>query len=84
MSISAPWGLRTVYPQNWAGRYYAQKSALLTVNATPTSHVAPASHVAPRKTGKSFLPGRGVLVLCARAATMIEDRRWMTMRSDLF
>lgn len=35
LSISAPWGLRTVYPTSWAGRYYAQKSALLTVNATP-------------------------------------------------
>ena len=35
LSISAPWGLRTVYPTTWAGRYYAQKSALLTVNATP-------------------------------------------------
>jgi len=35
LSITAPWGLRTVYPSTWAGRYYAQKSSLLTVNATP-------------------------------------------------
>src|SRR5476651_391387 len=36
LSISAPWGLRTDYPATWAGRYYAQKSSLLTINATPT------------------------------------------------
>lgn len=35
LSITAPWGLRTNYPSNWAGRYYAQKSSLLTINATP-------------------------------------------------
>jgi long-chain fatty acid transport protein len=35
LSISAPWGLRTDYPAGWAGRYYAGKSELLTVNATP-------------------------------------------------
>ncbi len=35
LSISAPWGLRTDYPLSWAGRYYAQKSSLFTVNATP-------------------------------------------------
>lgn len=36
LSISAPWGLRTDYPATWAGRYYAQKSELLTVNIMPT------------------------------------------------
>ena len=36
LSISAPWGLRTDYPANWAGRYYGQKTELLTINATPT------------------------------------------------
>ncbi len=36
LSISAPWGLRTDYPSTWGGRYYAQKSSLLTINATPT------------------------------------------------
>jgi len=35
LSISAPWGLRTDYPAGWAGRYYAGKSELLTVNVTP-------------------------------------------------
>ena len=35
LSISAPWGLRTDYPASWAGRYYALKSELLTINATP-------------------------------------------------
>jgi hypothetical protein len=71
----------------WFGKSRACAAAPSTVSAvkaTPTSYVAPTGHVAPRKTGKSFLLGRGVLVLCARAATMIEDRRWMTMRTDLF
>jgi long-chain fatty acid transport protein len=36
LSVSAPWGLRTDYPATWAGRYYAQKSELLTVNITPS------------------------------------------------
>lgn len=36
LSITAPWGLRTDYPATWAGRYYAQKSELLTVNITPS------------------------------------------------
>jgi long-chain fatty acid transport protein len=34
--ISAPWGLTTNYPTTWAGRYYAEKTRLLTINATPT------------------------------------------------
>src|SRR5579864_2867489 len=36
LTIGAPWGLATSYPQNWAGRYYALKSELLTINAAPT------------------------------------------------
>ena len=36
LSISAPWGLRTDYSAQWAGRYYALKSSLLTINATPS------------------------------------------------
>ncbi|HEY4940372.1 MAG TPA: outer membrane protein transport protein [Rhizomicrobium sp.] len=36
LEISAPWGLRTDYPATWAGRYDAQKTELLTINATPT------------------------------------------------
>ena len=35
LDISAPWGLKTDYPSGWAGRYYAQKTQLLTINATP-------------------------------------------------
>lgn len=34
-SISAPWGLSTDYPVSWAGRYYALKTQLFTLNATP-------------------------------------------------
>jgi long-chain fatty acid transport protein len=35
LSISAPWGLSTDYPESWAGRYYALKTQLFTLNATP-------------------------------------------------
>jgi len=35
VSVSAPWGLGTVYDRNWAGRYYAVESRLLTVNVAP-------------------------------------------------
>ena len=35
LSVSAPWGLRTDYPKTWAGRYYGQKTELLTINLTP-------------------------------------------------
>jgi len=35
VSLSIPWAVRTDYPHDWAGRYYAQKSALFTINATP-------------------------------------------------
>jgi len=37
LSISAPWGLRTDYPANWAGRYYARKSELLTIDVMPVA-----------------------------------------------
>jgi long-chain fatty acid transport protein len=36
LSVTAPWGLRTDYPSNWAGRYYAEESELLTINMTPS------------------------------------------------
>src|SRR5262245_34690783 len=36
LAIYAPWGLSTEYDDGWAGRYYALKSQLLTVNITPT------------------------------------------------
>ncbi len=35
MSVSVPWGLSTLYDKNWAGRYYAVESKLLTVNVAP-------------------------------------------------
>lgn len=34
--VFAPWGLTTNYPETWAGRYYAEKTRLLTINATPS------------------------------------------------
>lgn len=36
LSVSAPWGLGTLYERNWAGRYYAVESRLLTVNLSPS------------------------------------------------
>lgn len=36
LAIYAPWGLSTEYEDGWAGRYYALKSELLTVNVMPT------------------------------------------------
>lgn len=35
VSVSVPWGLSTLYDRNWAGRYYAVESKLLTVNVAP-------------------------------------------------
>jgi long-chain fatty acid transport protein len=43
--IDAPWGLRTDYPAGWAGRYYGMKSALLTINATPTISWQPTDQI---------------------------------------
>ena len=34
--VFTPWGLTTSYPDTWAGRYYAEKTRLLTINAMPT------------------------------------------------
>ena len=34
--VSAPWGLKSKYSDDWAGRYYAEGTQLLTINATPT------------------------------------------------
>ncbi len=33
--VSSPWGLITSYPSDWAGRYYAEYTKLMTINATP-------------------------------------------------
>lgn len=35
VSVNAPWGLKTEYPDTWAGRYYALGTELLTINVTP-------------------------------------------------
>lgn len=32
VSVGAPWGLSTTYDRNWAGRYHAHETKLLTVN----------------------------------------------------
>ncbi|MDZ4740740.1 MAG: outer membrane protein transport protein [Alphaproteobacteria bacterium] len=36
ISVSAPWGLGTRYNKEWAGRYYAVESRLITVNIAPS------------------------------------------------
>jgi long-chain fatty acid transport protein len=36
LGVNAPFGLRTEYPDNWAGRYHAVTSELLTVNINPS------------------------------------------------
>jgi len=46
LSVSAPWGLSTDYPTTWAGRYYALKTQLFTLNATPTVSYQVTPHLA--------------------------------------
>ena len=36
LNISAPYGLKTSYPAGWAGRYYALKTSLVTVDIAPS------------------------------------------------
>lgn len=36
LSVSAPWGLSTTYDRDWAGRYHAHETKLLTVDIAPT------------------------------------------------
>ena len=36
LSVSAPWGLGTRYNKEWAGRYYAVESKLITANIAPS------------------------------------------------
>ena len=36
LSVNGPYGLRTVYSDNWVGRYNAIKSELITVNINPS------------------------------------------------
>ncbi|MGQ0740986.1 MAG: OmpP1/FadL family transporter [Alphaproteobacteria bacterium] len=35
VSVTAPWGLSTDYPEDWVGRYYALQTKLVTVNIAP-------------------------------------------------
>jgi long-chain fatty acid transport protein len=35
LSVTAPWGLSTQYPNDWVGRYYGLQTKLLTVNIAP-------------------------------------------------
>lgn len=43
LSVSAPWGLTTIYDPEWAGRYHAHETKLLTVNIAPTIAYQPTS-----------------------------------------
>ena len=36
LSVTAPFGLGTKYKDDWAGRYYALESKLITINAAPS------------------------------------------------
>lgn len=48
VSVSAPWGLSTDYAPSWAGRYYALKTDLRTLNIAPivSYEISPAITVA--------------------------------------
>jgi long-chain fatty acid transport protein len=35
LSVNAPWGLKTEYPGDWVGRYYALKTRLEVISITP-------------------------------------------------
>ena len=41
LAVTAPWGLRTDYDENWAGRYHGLESDLLTVNIQPVISLKP-------------------------------------------
>jgi long-chain fatty acid transport protein len=36
LGVSVPFGLKTVFPTGWAGRYYARKTSAITVNVAPS------------------------------------------------
>ena len=44
VSVSAPWGLSTNYPNDWVGRYYARQTKLITVNIAPVISYAITPH----------------------------------------
>lgn len=35
LAINTPWGMKTVYPDGWVGRYHALESDLATINVSP-------------------------------------------------
>ncbi|MEL7028169.1 MAG: outer membrane protein transport protein, partial [Pseudomonadota bacterium] len=37
LAVHAPWGLQTEYPRDWAGRYYAVHTELMTLNINPVA-----------------------------------------------
>jgi long-chain fatty acid transport protein len=41
LDVSVPWGLNTDYPRGWAGRYYAGKTELKTIDVVPTASWQP-------------------------------------------
>ena len=41
VAVVAPWGLRTEYDRDWAGRYHAVESDLLTINIQPVASLRP-------------------------------------------
>ncbi len=41
LAVTAPWGLRTDYDEDWAGRYHALESDLLTINIQPVVSLKP-------------------------------------------
>lgn len=41
LAVTAPWGLRTDYDDDWAGRYHALESELTTINIQPVVSLKP-------------------------------------------
>jgi len=58
--VYAPWGLSTHYDDAWAGRYYALKSRLVTVNITPTLAYQPSKQLTIAA-GPQFQYAKGTL-----------------------
>jgi long-chain fatty acid transport protein len=44
LGVTAPWGLMTEYPADWAGRYYGVDTKLLTINIQPVISYAITPH----------------------------------------
>lgn len=58
--VYAPWGLSTNYDAGWAGRYYALKSRLVTINITPTLAYQPSKQLTIAA-GPQFQYAKGTL-----------------------